>query len=488
MKRIISFIIAIVAVLMCLAMISCAKGNSGSKRPDDVINGDKRWADDIPEDVTLEGQTVTFVGYTSSGAFEPALTGTYVEEDTGEIVDTALYESVSDIKARFAVELEFIDASDYLTNAIINQLMAGDSDYDILAAYAFYDITLAADGYVLDLNNDLAEYGADNIIDTSKPYWSQNFIDSIAIGNSTYWLVGDISTLTLGCMYVTYVNADMYEKNCLEKYGSIYDIVKDGNWNLDKMSEMAALGYRDNNGNDKADSGDVFGWATCWVDVVDGMSISAGFEYSRKQVDGSISLTVNTNPHNINVINRLARLKTESFSYLSANDQEAMAQFASDQTFFTVNDLRLAEMYLRQMDTDYYILPTPKFNDKQAEYRTCVHDEYPLFGISYATDVPYAAAVVLEALCAEHSQSVRPKYYDEALKYKYTRDDGSADMIDIVRDSVFTDFVFSWSHSIGDITHKMRPLPASAASTFAKSEESWRKAFDNLIVDLTTEG
>jgi hypothetical protein len=105
----------------------------------------------------------------------------------------------------------------------------------------------------------------------------------------------------------------MYEKNCLEKYGSIYDIVKDGNWNLDKMSEMAALGYRDNNGNDKADSGDVFGWATCWVDGVDGMSISAGCEYSRKQVDGSISLTVNTNPHNINVINRLARLKTESF-------------------------------------------------------------------------------------------------------------------------------------------------------------------------------
>ena len=46
-------------------------------------------------------------------------------------------------------------------------------------------------------------------------------------------------------------------------------------------------------------------------------------------------------------------------------------------------------------------------------------------------------------------------------------------MIDIVRDSVTTDFVFSWSNSMGKITHTMRGLAANSASLFKKNEEAW---------------
>ena len=484
MKKIISLVIALAAVFSCLTLASCAEKTQNKVDGSQTdVGEDRMWLDDIPEDVTLEGSTVTFVGF--SGGFEPGLAGTYVEEDTGEIVDTAIYESVQSIKNRFSVELEFITATNggSLTDSIKNQLMAGDSDYDILSAYGFYDISLAASGYLLDMNN-LEEFGADNIINHNKSYWFTQYIDGITYKDNMYWLVGDISTLTLGCMYVTFVGTEIYEKTCLDTYGNIYDIVSAGNWTIDIMSEMAALGYSDANGNDKVDIGDVFGWNCCWVDIVDGMSMGAGFQYSQHEADGTISLTVNSYAHNINVIAKLAQLKVAEFSYVASNDEASMQEFNSGNIMFTVNDLRLAELFLREMDSDYYILPTPKYDDKQTEYRTAIHDEYPLFGISYASDVVYESAVVLEALCASHSKNVRPKYYDEALKYKYTRDDGSADMIDIVRDSVYTDFVFAWSNSVVQITHKMRSLPPSPASTFKKSEKEWNTAFQTLIESL----
>ena len=485
MKRIISFVIAFAALISCLALASCAensqKGPDGDlDRPDD----ESRWLDDIPEEVTLEGKEVTFVGYQNQGAFETGLSGTHADENTGDSVVSALFESEKAIEERFGVDIWFIDASNTLSISIKGQLMAGDTDYDVLCGYGFFDISLAAEGYVLNLN-DLSRWEADDIIDHEKPYWFTQYIDGITYRDNMCWLVGDISTLTLGCMYVTFVGAQLYERVCLETYGSIYDIVTSGGWNLDILAEMASLAYSDKNGNDVADLGDSFGWSTSWVDVVEGMTMGAGFEYSSKQADGSITLTINSQ-HNINVISKLYALKRASYSFVTPDDPDTMLDFKAGNILFTVNDLRLAEMYLREMETDYYILPTPKFDANQSEYRTAVHDEYPLFGISYASDEVYASAVVLEALCAEHSRVVRPKYYDEALKYKYSRDDESAEMIDIVRDSVYTDFVFAWNNSVNKVTHSIRDLPANPASLFRKNESSWNTALNNLLTSLST--
>ena len=151
---------------------------------------------------------------------------------------------------------------------------------------------------------------------------------------------------------------------------------------------------------------------------------------------------------------------------------------------FTVNTLRHTEINLREMQDDYYIIPVPKYDEAQANYRTALHDQYIIFGISYASTKVYQSAVVLEALCAEHSRLVKPKYYDEALKYKYTRDDASADMIDIVRDSVYTDFALAWSRELDNITWTVRVIPANPTSAFRKKEAAWATALSNLTAKL----
>ena len=485
MKRVIVFLLALTMVFSAITLASCSekqqdKGNNNQSQDDDRI-----WLDNLPDDIDLEGETITFVGHGVALAERFGLEGTFVDEDDGDSVNGAMYASEENVKNRFNVEIEKITTSNTLADSISSQLMAGDSDYDILAGHAHADFGMAANGYLLNINT-LDSLGAGGIIDYSRSYWAKDFIDAASYKNFTYWLLGDISIETLGCMYVTFVNDSLYQRTCQERYGSIYDIVTAGEWTIDTLCEMTSLCYTDNNGNDSYDDEDTYGWATHWIHVVDGISMGLGLEYSQHLADGTVALTLATNPRNVDVLLKMNELKALSTSHTYAQEIATINAFKEDRVMFMVNSLRHTELNLREMQNDYYILPVPKLNTAQESYRTALHDQVTIFGISYASTKVYASAVVLEALCAEHSRLVRPAYYDEALKYKYTRDDASADMIDIVRDSVCTDFACSWSSDLGEITHEIRRMSTNPSSDFRKRESTWTSKLNALTAKLET--
>jgi hypothetical protein len=96
---------------------------------------------------------------------------------------------------------------------------------------------------------------------------------------------------------------------------------------------------------------------------------------------------------------------------------------------------------------------------------------------------------VLEALCAESYRSVIPAYYETALKVKYTRDEVSAQMIDIIHDSIRTDFTFVYYASLNNAGMIYRTLVTAKSSdfisTYAKLEKGALSALDKLISAYT---
>ena len=147
MKKLIVSFIALTMLLSVISLASCAKKEQGSNNGPSVNNGDDRlWLDNLPDDIDLQGETVTFVGHGHANAERFALEGTFVDEPNGDTVADAMYESVENVKRRFNVEIETITTSGLLVDTITNQLMAGDSDYDIIEGYGFYDISLASSG------------------------------------------------------------------------------------------------------------------------------------------------------------------------------------------------------------------------------------------------------------------------------------------------------------------------------------------------------
>ena len=80
----------------------------------------------------------------------------------------------------------------------------------------------------------------------------------------------------------------MYNEYLGTNYGSIYDIVRKGEWTMDKLTEMTSGIWGDDDGDEKTTSGDTLALALPVWDNTNGMSVSAGIQYSYRHDDGTI--------------------------------------------------------------------------------------------------------------------------------------------------------------------------------------------------------
>ena len=80
---------------------------------------------------------------------------------------------------------------------------------------------------------------------------------------------------------------------------------------------------------------------------------------------------------------------------------------------------------------------------------TQITDNVTIFGIPITSAHTDRTGAVLEAMAIESYRVLRPTYYETALKEKYTRNEESAEMIDIIRSSITTDFGLIYGEAIG---------------------------------------
>lgn len=86
------------------------------------------------------------------------------------------------------------------------------------------------------------------------------------------------------------------------------------------------------------------------------------------------------------------------------------------------------------MDTDFGIIPYPKFEESQDRYYSRVCYYMPsVVPISCAD--PGFVGYALQALNFESYATVIPAYYDISLKGKVSRDNDSAEMLDVIFNS-----------------------------------------------------
>lgn len=105
------------------------------------------------------------------------------------------------------------------------------------------------------------------------------------------------------------------------------------------------------------------------------------------------------------------------------------------------------------MNSDFGIIPYPKYDETQKSYHSSSLDEFSLFLIPMDAKDPEMTSIITEALCAESYKIVVPKFYDVALKTRNARDDDSSEMIDLIRDGLTFDWGYLHSSSLGGVGH-----------------------------------
>jgi hypothetical protein len=148
------------------------------------------------------------------------------------------------------------------------------------------------------------------------------------------------------------------------------------------------------------------------------------------------------------------------------------SKFMNDQLLFDFGFLYISEL-LRDMKSDYGVIPFPKYDEAQPEYLSLAHDIVPLYSIPTTCTKIEASSAVLEAMAFESYKSVMPAYYEIALKLKYTRDTDEAAfrIIDMIHDNVTTDFAYVYNYALQGVGLIMRELMGLKVSDFVSRYE-----------------
>jgi len=129
-------------------------------------------------------------------------------------------------------------------------------------------------------------------------------------------------------------------------------------------------------------------------------------------------------------------------------------------------------------------LPIPKYTEDQDSYH-CVVSVHTcsLMGVPVVTSNPERTGILLEALAAESKYTLMYAYYDVALKSKYSRDDESSEMLDII----FANRVFDLGELLNpgglrDLILFMSDKKSyDIASAYAKLEKTAIKQLDKTV-------
>lgn len=135
------------------------------------------------------------------------------------------------------------------------------------------------------------------------------------------------------------------------------------------------------------------------------------------------------------------------------------------------------------MTDDYGIIPTPKLDEKQENYVTYNLGTYYMAILKTAKD-PEMSAVMLEALNAESYKSVVGAYFDTALKGKYSRDEKTAEMLDLILSNAFFDFTFVNEAATDHIVMWFFSQAANGVEGISGAYESNRVNFEEKLKTL----
>ncbi|MBO7404717.1 MAG: hypothetical protein J6V24_07115, partial [Clostridia bacterium] len=160
MKRILS---CILAALFLLAAVTACSNNSANADDEpktttttqnptadltEEVEETARFLDSMPETMDFAGRGLNFL-LTEGANGNITELSIYAEEDTGEVVDTAVYQRNLVVTERLNIAIdqpEVVADSGKNSSTIRNMVKSGTADYDVFGGYQYYNIVLASEG------------------------------------------------------------------------------------------------------------------------------------------------------------------------------------------------------------------------------------------------------------------------------------------------------------------------------------------------------
>ena len=333
----------------------------------------------------------------------------------------------------------------------------------MLAGACYLVLQSTLDGTFRDLTQ--LEY-----LDLSQSYWTQDYNEVISYNDKQFSATGMIALSTYRFAFVTMFNKPQFDDKGIPY---LYEAVANDEWTLDYQAKIAEDFYQDLNGDGKKDEEDFYGLITSPYISTDPYWASCDLKLVEKNPDGEYEYVLDTERLS-DVADKVLYLFYESGSYiyphtgLDAEQDDIRIAFSKGNGAMATTRLVAAEQPdIRNMEEEYGIVPMPKFDVAQEEYGTLQHDQFTVYAIlnTVGEDKFQMLGAVLEVMASESLRTVKPAYYEIALKRKYMSDPVAWDMLDLIFATVRIDAGIVYTNVLGNPHDLFRQIITAKKNT-----------------------
>ena len=544
MKRVICLLL--VAMFMVVALASCAGGgnvadgsgsdgqgggnaggNATQKATDEY--GQESFTSVVPVDtLDFEGETLKILHRDALNVQREWYKDT-TEDDLDEVIamrNEAVAETLNiDVQYEAMASSNYEDCLNTFTNAIKEDVDNDFHYYDIVANYAYAGANVAVRDYIANLaDKEVFPY-----FEFSLPCWNQSIVNTTLINNQLYYITGDLNISTFDKSMVVFLNKTMYnQKKGADDPEDLQDLALEGYNSVLKQGQAGGFTYDD-----------LYRWSTVVEETNDNSgyqhddfhAISAGFgsipldafpyawdlEYLITEADGSHSYNIVGNNKIEEAITKVQSLLDGSISQGVANNDdtgncslggysEPIAHFAADKSIFALHLLYQNEednTTLREMESEFGLLPMPKYDTDQIDYGTTSHDAYTLMTVidHSKSSTPTKGEMIsayLQYSTEESYTNVRGYYINRIVKPKYFGTDDtngsvtkSIELFNIIADNVEFTFISVYAPQLNGVLNNcwrdvVTGSHAGGATTAEGAYSSDSSTFDTMLEEVDT--
>ncbi len=409
---------------------------------------------------------------------------TVAKEETGEAISDAIYRRNLELEELYNIHIkeESTTREDVGRNAL-KVILAGDDVYQVVNLTG-----ISASGL---LNTPEALYDLYDIstLDLSNSWWDKNSIDAFTINGKLYNVVGDMNIRSFFSSVVLMMNKQMIETYDLE---NPFTLVKEGTWTIDKLMALASAVSSDIDGDGKlglADTVGFFGESTTGHWALNSMGVN-----TVTNIDGTPQITLHSE-RAVSIIEKYVDLLRGGEYAIYASD--ISSQYASENIWYSRmmpmlmnNQLLFYNHYLgssldlRNMKSDFGIIPMPKYDESQPTYYSATHPCYVSFMTIPATNAdPEGTGTIMEAMNALSSAYVVPAIYETTLVGKVIRDTESEEMLDIIFANRVYDigYIFDWGGVSSFASSLVSKNSTDFVSAYTKQEPKIQKDIEKYL-------
>lgn len=400
-------------------------------------------------------------------------------EITGSVVNDAVYTRNVAIEDRYNVELVGLVTKSE-AKALETSVLASIHTYDFALLRLMDAGGLALKGLLMDLNTvpNLYLEGA---------WWDQNAVSDLSLANRLYMVTGDMNINDKDMTWCMF-----FDKGLAEEHGlpDLYALASNKEWTFEKFGTLCQNVSADLNGDGVYDDNDRYGHVTVYA------RSTIAYMYSMDAmifVKDENDLPVLTE-QNAKLFDAYEVARSLFFTDNVCHDIETMptngyanrwrrseAMFGNKQILFYAEAMQNAERF-RDFSNDFGILPIPSAEEG-------VYGKHMVWRESYVTVAPLTlggsaeltdrAGLLLEAIQRESTDTILPAYYETALKSKFSRDDSSSDMIDIIFANRYYDIgaYYDW----GDMTDAWMSQGKAGNESVASAIKAQRKVTERAL-------